>query len=203
MKEVLVSNQQSEGWSRREFLTKVALAGTAGYLGLERSSSAAEPPPETTRIRLLDTPGICSAPEHVVKELLPDEGFRDIQFIRDNNMNAATDFASGAIDIAMAFVSEFVVAADAGIPITLLGGVHPGCYELFGTGGIRAIRDLKGKSVGVPGMGSGHHVFLASMAAYVGLNPRKDINWVIHEPAESAELLADRKVDAIMAFPPI
>ena len=52
-----MSNQRSEGWSRREFLTKVALAGTAGYLGLERSSLAAEPPPETTRIRLVPDPG--------------------------------------------------------------------------------------------------------------------------------------------------
>ena len=69
-----MSNRQSEGWSRREFLTKVALAGTAGYLGLERSSLAAEPPPETTRIRLLDTPGICSAPEHVVKEFVTGRG---------------------------------------------------------------------------------------------------------------------------------
>ena len=77
-----MSHQGPEGWSRREFLTKVALAGTAGYLGLERSSLAAEPPPETTRIRLLDTPGICSAPEHVVKELLPGEGVRRICFGR-------------------------------------------------------------------------------------------------------------------------
>ena len=63
-----MSNQRSEGWSRREFLTKVALAGTVGYLGLERSSLAAEPPPETTRIRLLQSPGICAAPEYVVKD---------------------------------------------------------------------------------------------------------------------------------------
>ena len=103
----------------------------------------------------------------------------------------------------MAFVSQFLISADAGAPITLLGGVHPGCYELVSTGQIRAIRDLKGKSVGVPAMGSGHHVFLASMAAYVGLDPRKDINWVIHKPAESAALLAEHKVDALMAFPPI
>ena len=51
-----MSNQRSEGWSRREFLKKVALAGTVGYLGLERSSLAAEPPPETTRIRLVADP---------------------------------------------------------------------------------------------------------------------------------------------------
>ena len=46
-----MSNQRSEGWSRREFLAKATLAGAAGILGLESSSLAAEPPPETTRIR--------------------------------------------------------------------------------------------------------------------------------------------------------
>jgi NitT/TauT family transport system substrate-binding protein len=103
----------------------------------------------------------------------------------------------------MAFVAPFLIELEAGAPITLLGGVHVGCFELFGTGRIRAIRDLKGKSVGVPAMGSVHHLFLASMAAYVGLDPGKDINWVIHEPAESASLLAERKVDALIAFPPV
>jgi NitT/TauT family transport system substrate-binding protein len=197
-----MSDHRSEGWSRREFLAKVTLAGTAGILGLEPSSFAAEPPPETTRIRLSQVAGICVAPQYVVRELLPGEGFRDIQYVFAGVFPYA-GFASGAIDISMAFVAPFLVELEAGAPITLLGGVHIGCYELFGTGEIRAIRDLKGKSVGVPAMGSAHHLFLASMLAYVGLDPRKDINWVTHEPAESARLLADRKVDALMAFPPV
>ncbi len=41
------------------------------------------------------------------------------------------------------------------------------------------------------------------MASYVGLDPRRDINWLTHDPAESARLLAQRKVDALMAFPPV
>src|SRR5262249_27038499 len=45
-----------------------------------------------------------------------------------------------------------LTSVDAGAPITLLAGIHPGCYELVSTGQIRAIRDLKGKSVGVPSM---------------------------------------------------
>lgn len=198
-----MSEQQSNDWTRREFLTKAVVASTAGYLGLERSSFAAEPPPETTRIRLLHTPGLCSAPEHVVGELLSDEGFRDIQYVRDSNFNAAPLFKSDAIDITAAFVSEFIVAADAGIPITMLAGIHPGCFELFATGQIRAIRDLKGKSVGVPSINGGHHLFVASMAAYVGLDPGKDINWVAYEASPPVALLADRKVDALIAFPPI
>ena len=39
------------------------------------------------------------------------------------------------------------VAMDAGEPITVLAGVHVGCFELFAREGIRSITDLKGKSV--------------------------------------------------------
>jgi NitT/TauT family transport system substrate-binding protein len=197
-----MNTQDSEGWSRREFLTKLTLAGTARFLGFQPSSFAAEPPPETTRIRLSQVAGICVAPQYVVKELLPGEGFRDIEYVF-SGVYPYPGFASGAIDISMAFVAPFLMELEAGAPITLLGGVHVGCFELFGTAQIRAIRDLKGKSVGVPAMGSAHHLFLASMAAYVGLDPRKDISWVIHDVADSARLLADRKVDALMAFPPV
>ena len=40
------------------------------------------------------------------------------------------------------------------------------------------------------------------MAAYVGLDPRKDINWVHHSPDESMNLLAEGKIDAYLGFPP-
>jgi NitT/TauT family transport system substrate-binding protein len=38
------------------------------------------------------------------------------------------------------------------------------------------------------------HVFLNSMAAYVGLDPRRDINFVAHPVAESIQLLRARKI---------
>ena len=50
--------------SRRRFLTDVALTGAAGLgvagvagLGSDRKSLAAEPPPETTKLRLIRTTG--------------------------------------------------------------------------------------------------------------------------------------------------
>ena len=88
------------------------------------------------------------------------------------------------------------------MPLVLLGGVHAGCFELFGTERIRAVRDLKGKTVAIPELGSAHHVFVAAMASHVGIDPKRDINFVIHPPAESMQLLADRKIDAFMGFPP-
>jgi NitT/TauT family transport system substrate-binding protein len=77
-----------------------------------------------------------------------------------------------------------------------------GCFELIGTERVRAIRDLKGKTVTVPELGSSHHVFLASMVAYVGLDPHKDIKWVTHPAKESVRLLLAGEVDAFLAFPP-
>jgi NitT/TauT family transport system substrate-binding protein len=64
----------------------------------------------------------------------------------------------------MNFVGPSLISMNAGERLTMLAGVHPGCFELFGNSRIRTIADLKGKSVGVLALGSGQHVFLASMA---------------------------------------
>ena len=71
-----------------------------------------------------------------------------------------------------------LVAMDDGHPLVILAGVHVGCYQLFGTNGVRTVRDLKGKTVAVPALGSGPHLLLSIIAANIGLDPRKDITWV-------------------------
>src|SRR5262245_66246424 len=98
----------------------------------------------------------------------------------------------------MGFVAAFIVEVDSGTPIVLLGGVHTGCYELFGTKRVKAIRDLKGKTVAVPALGSSHHVLIASMAAYVGVDPKRDINCVTHTVEQSGQLRVEGKVDGMI-----
>jgi NitT/TauT family transport system substrate-binding protein len=196
--------RHAEGWSRREFLGGLVLAGTVGLLGLKPEPVAAEPPPETTRIRLHRTPGICIAPEYIAEELLKAEGFTDVQYVAgEAALEPYPGLAAGRIDISMAFVAPFLIQADAGVPIVFLAGIHVGCFELFGNERVHAIRDLKGMRVGVPVIGSAHHVFLAAMAAYVGLDPQKDIRWVVHPIADSIRLLADGQIDALVGFPPV
>ena len=60
----------------------LTLAGTAGLLGLPARRVAAEPPPETTRLRLVRNPGICVAAEYVAEELLLGEGFTEVQYVK-------------------------------------------------------------------------------------------------------------------------
>ena len=99
------------------------------------------------------------------------------------------------------YASNFIVGLDKGEAATLLSGVHVGCFVLFGHEGVHGIADLKGKTVGVPGFGTGPDLLLSLMAAEVGLNPKKDLRWA--DPAEkSKDLFIEGKIDAYLGFPP-
>ena len=198
-----MNRRHHDRWSRREFLSIAALAGTGALLGLQSDSFAAEPPPETTRLKLGYVPTVCLAPQFVAEELLRAEGFTDVQYIKAPSVpKHLKSIVSGETDLGQATVLPIVMRLDAADPIVVLSGVHPGCYELFGTDRVRSIHDLKGKTVAVGALGAGDHVYIAIMASYLGLDPRKDINWVVYTRAESMRLLAQGKIDAFMAFPP-
>jgi NitT/TauT family transport system substrate-binding protein len=198
-----MSTEPVEGWTRRKFLSTAALAGTGAFLGPHSETAAAEPALETTKLRLVRTTSICQAPQYVAEELLRGEGFTDIQFVpKSSPGEIGKALASGEANINLHFAGPLILALDAGDPIVILSGSHVGCFELFGNDSVRTIRDLKGKTVAVPGIGSPPYVFLSIMAAYVGLNPSKDINWITRPAAESMRLLAESKIDAFLGFPP-
>src|SRR5215475_3655798 len=80
--EVTMSVQPVEGWTRRRFLGGLTLAGTAGLLGLHARPSAAEPPPETTTLRVWEEAlTTCIAPTWAAQELLYSEGFTDVHYV--------------------------------------------------------------------------------------------------------------------------
>jgi len=188
---------------RRELLRGAGAAGAAAALAGRFRTADAEPPPETTRIVLLQTASMCQAPQYIAEDLLRGEGFTDVRYIKKDGPRAIADaLASGEANINMHFSGPLILRLDAGAPITILAGVHPGCYELFATERVRTLSDLKGKTVGIRGLEGPEHVFLSSMLAYVGLDPRKDVHWVTHSTDKSIALLAEGKIDAFMGFPP-
>ena len=195
-------SEHIERWTRRAFLGEMTLAGTTALLGLPPRPVAAEPPPETTTIRLTDEPYICLSPQYVAEDLLRAEGFTEIRYVKVGDGSGTLKVAAGEADMMMEFAGMIVSRIDAGDPLVALAGVHVGCFELFATERIQSFRDLKGKTVAVLALGAPEHLFLSSMAAYVGLNPRRDITWVSHPPEESMRLLAEGKVDGFLAFPP-
>jgi NitT/TauT family transport system substrate-binding protein len=188
--------------SRRRFLATLSSAGAASLIGAP-GVLAQQAPPETSIVRFTKGPSICLAPQFVADELLRAEGFADICYVPTESGTAvAVALGRGEIDFAMNFSPSLIMGIDTGEPITIVAGEHVGCLEVFAKDGIRSISDLKGRNVGVQGLSSSQHAFLSSMAAHVGLDPVKDINWVTSPWPKPMELFAEGRIDAFLGLPP-
>ena len=190
--------------TRRRFLTMLSLAGAAGLVRAPSSLAASGPETPTLRLPKFSLGGICTAPMWILDGLLRAEGFTDIRYVPVGSGGDLTEaVGGGGLDFAMNFASSLTGAIDGGAPITALAGIHAGCFGLFGHEGIRGIADLKGKSVAVNSMGGDpSYLFVAVMAAEVGIDPREDIHWVTAPRGKSMDLFVDGKVDAFLGFPP-
>jgi NitT/TauT family transport system substrate-binding protein len=190
--------------NRRDFLAGVSMAAAAGagLLGA-RASLADDPPPEVTAVRLVKLRGICLAPQYVAEELLRAEGFTDISYVEmQPGLASMEKVAGGEADFTLMYTATLVDAMDAGLPLTVVAGVHPGCFELFAHEPIRTVSDLKGKKIGIQAVGSAGHQLVAIMAAYVGLDPDHDIDWVTDPAVRPMQLFAEGRIDAFLGFPP-
>src|SRR5215471_19671114 len=157
-----------EDWSRRRFM-RFTLAATATPLAFSAEHVGAEPPPETTRLRVVVGRSLCTAPQIVAEELLSGEGFTDLQYLKKAALREVeTALASGEADLGLHFAAPLIVRLEAGDPIVILAGSHVGCFELFGTRQVRVIRGLKGRTVAVPDLQTGPITFVSSIVAYIG-----------------------------------
>jgi NitT/TauT family transport system substrate-binding protein len=202
--------------SRRRFLTNAAFAGAAGLggFGAWGKALAAEPPPEITTIRFEKDPATCIAPQ-AFQELLRAEGFTDIRYVEVTEPDlrradaaksgaVADMIADGEVDFGREFAPAYVLAMNAGAPITILAGLHLGCFEVFGRKEIRTVADLKGKTLGVDHYRfAGDRPLLTIMTSLVGLDPAKDFRWVSDPSLRSMDLFVEGKIDAFLAAPPV
>jgi NitT/TauT family transport system substrate-binding protein len=185
---------------RRELLVA---AGAVGLSGTAPGLAAAEPPPEVTKIRLVHAPALCLSPQYIAEELLHAEGFAQVEYVELATNTVASLLADGGADLSMDATTDVIPLLDTGRPLVVLAGIHAGCYELFGQRNVRAVRDLKGKRVAISAANSAEHVYVASIAAHVGMNPKRDLEWVTAKSAADAmQLFIDGKADAFLAFPP-
>lgn len=188
--------------SRRRFLQGASALGATGLLGIP-GFALAEPPPEVKKIRLVHFPAICVAPGYLAKDLLLAEGFEEVEYVESTVNSLSQTLAIGKADIWVDAAPSLVNLLATEDSVLALGGMHAGCYELFAKTEVRAIRDLRGRSVSISSIGSTEHVFVASMAAYVGLDPRKDIVWRVMNTTEATmAAFVSGEADAFLGFAP-
>jgi NitT/TauT family transport system substrate-binding protein len=185
--------------NRRDFIASASLAAAAGVLGA-RGSLADEGPPETTKIRLKQSAAICFAPAYVVEPFLRMEGFTDIQYVDAGlGLPSGEVLARGDLDFDITFAGTVVHHLDLERPVTAVGGLHVGCYELFAREPIRTIGDLKG----IQSVNGSEYIYISIMAKYVGLDPKEDIEWVTSPKGSRAlDLFIAGESDAFLGFPP-
>ena len=106
--------------------------------------------------------------------------------------------ASAGVDFRLIAPWDVAIRIDEGEPVTVLGGVHVGCFELFAREGIHSVADLKGKSVGPADRTN----LIALMAANVGLDPKEDLRWVTGPPQMAMELFGAGEIDSFLGWPP-
>jgi len=186
---------------RRRFLMRGAAITAASALGLHHATTAAiEPPPETNRIRFAHAPFICIAPLYLAEEFFPAEGFLGWDYLPVSARAPIDAIASGKVDMALWNAPELLPHLDAGQPIVVLAGLHGGCYQLFGGERVRSIVDLKGKRAAIHYVGSGDHVMLSTMLAYVGTDPRQ-VTWITGKDMRNAmDLFAEGGADAFVGY---
>ena len=147
--------------------------------------------------------GICDAPLYVAGELLRADGFTDVRFVHIEAGNSdAGMVADGKLDFSQSYAAESLRQIDAGKPLTVLAGVHPGCHELFAREPINSIMDLRGKRVAIPEeTGYANRLILFIMASSVGFDPAKEINWVTAPAVDPIEAFVDGEADAFFGGP--
>jgi NitT/TauT family transport system substrate-binding protein len=188
--------------SRRAFLQQASALGAASLLGFP-GKTAAEPLPEVRKIRLIHAPSICLAPQLLARDLMLLEGFSEVEYVDIKVNKLSTEIIAGRADISMVATPELVPVIDTSDSLVVIGGIHAGCYELFGGPGIRHINDIKGKKIAISAVGSPEHTYIASIAAYVGMNPNRDLQWVLGDSsADAMRLFVEGQADGFLAFPP-
>ncbi|PYK30878.1 MAG: myristoyl transferase [Verrucomicrobia bacterium] len=85
------------------------------------------------------------------------------------------------------------------------GGIHRGCLRVQSAknGNINSIKDLRGKRIGVPGMGTPPFIFANRVLGANGIDPSKEITWRVFPAGELGLALDKGEIDALADSEPI
>jgi NitT/TauT family transport system substrate-binding protein len=193
-----MSDVRSRVVNLRNFIAAGSALGAASLFAPPRRA-AAEPPPETAQLRIWGGGGVvtCVAPLYAAQEqLLRAEGFTDVRYVeypKDSSKWPPDALLAGEADISLSFPPTDILRIDAGAPVVILAGSHVGCVEVVGGPRVRSTPELKGKTVVVDQSGSDEQIFISLFAAYVGLDPRKDIRWIVDPSSDHLQLLCKER----------
>src|SRR6476660_6365850 len=122
----------------------------------------------------------CEAPifTAVEKGFFKEEGL-EVELVKCEWANYKDVLALGGFDITHQLVMYFLKPVEQGLDVKFTGGIHRGCLRVqaLAKGNVQTIKDLRGKRIGVPGMGTPPFIFANRVLGAAGIDPGKEIQW--------------------------
>src|SRR6266436_2658624 len=148
----------------------------------------------------------CEAPifTAVEKGFFKEEGL-EVSLVKCEWANYKDVLALGGFDITHHLVMYFLKPIEQGLDVKFTGGIHRGCLRVQAgaNGNINSITDLRGKRIGVPGMGTPPFIFANRVLGAHGIDPSKEITWRVFPAGELGLALDKGEVDAVADSEPI
>src|SRR2546422_9074341 len=129
----------------------------------------------------------CEAPIYAAYEkgFFKEEGL-EAELVKCNWATYKDALALGSYDITHHLVMYFLKPIEQGLDVRFLAGIHRGCLRVQAgvKTNIHTIQDLKGKRIGVPGMGTPPVVFANRVCGTHGIDAGKDVTWKVFPAGE-------------------
>src|SRR5438876_2987389 len=148
----------------------------------------------------------CEAPIFMAYEkgFFEDEGL-DVTLVKCQWANYKDGLALGSFDVTHHLVMYFLKPLEQGLEVKFTGGIHRGCLRVqaLAKGKVRSVADLRGKRIGIPGMGTPPFIFANRVLGAHGIDPRTEITWRVFPAGELGLALDKGVVDAVADSEPI
>lgn len=148
----------------------------------------------------------CEAPifSAVEKGFFKEENL-DVELVKCEWSKYKDVLALGGYDITHHLVMYFLKPIEQGLDIKFTAGIHRGCLRVQASNksNIHTIQDLRGKRIGVPGMGTPPFIFANRVLGANGINPKTEITWLVFPAGELGLALDKGEVDAVADAEPI
>ena len=184
----------------------VAAAIAVGLMGGGCKKDAGSAAGESNKVRVGYIGLTCEAPifTAVEKGFFKEEGL-DVSLVKCEWANYKDVLALGGFDVTHHLIMYFLKPIEQGLDVKFTGGIHRGCLRVQGAvnGKVRTVEDLRGKRIGVPGMGTPPFIFANRVLGAHGINPAKEITWLVFPAGELGLALEKGEVDAIANSEPI
>lgn len=186
--------------------TRLTAAAVLSALALGGSEGGAQSTNTTTKIRVGYIGLTCEAPifSAVEKGFFKEEGLEP-ELVKCEWSNYKDVLALGGFDITHHLVMYLLKPVEQGLDVKLTGGIHRGCLRIQAStkSDIQKVADLRGKRIGIPGMGTPPFIFASRVLGTNGVDASKEITWRVFPAGELGLALDKGEVDAVADSEPI